>query len=246
MGNQSLSSAESYTWQIIQENYEHIPQLSISELAELAHVSISTVNRTVKKKGFSGYTEFKYSTEKKSLPQIKGFSTEVLAAISKNEEELLYTIHGISATSIESAVQMIDQSKEILLFARDLSANAAVEMMKKLQLFHKQVSLFTDSAEMRYYAQFTNPDSLVIVLSLSGETEELIEALKIAKKKNAWAIGLTVSANSRLTHLADVSLVGYKSPLEVHYFELDVHSRLPLYILVRVLFDAFSIYQKRK
>ena len=31
----NLTNAESYTWQIIQENYEKIPQLSISELAEL-------------------------------------------------------------------------------------------------------------------------------------------------------------------------------------------------------------------
>lgn len=46
----NLTNAESYTWQIIQENYEKIPQLSISELAELAHVSLSTVNRTVRKK----------------------------------------------------------------------------------------------------------------------------------------------------------------------------------------------------
>ena len=51
----NLTNAESYTWQIIQENYEKIPQLSISELAELAHVSLSTVNRTVRKRSLGGY-----------------------------------------------------------------------------------------------------------------------------------------------------------------------------------------------
>ncbi|PCS01392.1 MurR/RpiR family transcriptional regulator [Lactococcus fujiensis] len=246
MTNQKLSNAESYTWQIIQEHYKQVPKLSISEIADLAHVSISTVNRTVKKKGYAGYADFRYSLEKKELPQIQGFSSEVLVAISKNEEELLYTIHGISAESIENAVQLIDSASEILLFAQGLSANAAKEMMKKLQLFHKKVNLYSESAEMLYYANFTNAKSLVIVLSLSGETDEIIKALKAAKQKHAVAIGLTVSSNSRLARLADVSLVGYKSPLEVNYFDLDVHSRLPLYILVRVLFDAFSIFQKRK
>ncbi len=244
--NQNLSNAEGYTWQIIQDNYDLIPMLSISELSEMAHVSISTVNRTVKKKGYSGYSEFKYSVEKKKLPQLQGFSTEVLAAIAKNEEELLYTIHGISAKSIEASVQMIDEADEILLFARALSANAATEMMKKLQLFHKHVSLYTDSSDMSYYAMETNQKSLVIALSLSGETEGIIKALTVAKKKKANILAMTVNSNSSLCQLADISLVGYKSPLEVNFFDLDVHSRIPLYILVRVLFDAFSIFQKRK
>lgn len=246
MASQNLSNAESYTWQIIQENYDEIPQISISKLSEMAHVSISTVNRTVKKKGFAGYAEFRYSVEKQKLPEIKGFSTEVLAAIAKNEEELLYTIHGISAESVERAVQMVDGAEEILLFARSLSAQAATEMMKKLQLFHKSVALFTDSAEMAYYAKSTSRKSLVIAVSLSGETPGIVEAVQLAQAQHSKIIALTVSSSSSLTHLADVSLVGYKSPLEVHYFDLDVHSRLPLYILVRVLFDAFSIYQKHK
>lgn len=242
----NLSSAEGYTWQIIQDNYDQISQISISKLSEMAHVSISTVNRTVKKKGYPGYAAFRYSVEKQKLPEIQGFSKEVLAAIAKNEEELLYTIHGISAQTIEEAVQLIDQAEEILLFARALSANAATEMMKKLQLFHKTVSLFTDSADMAYYAKATNQQSLVIVLSLSGETPGINMAAELSKMNGTKIIALTVSNHSSLTKLSDISLIGYKSPLEVHYFDLDVHSRLPLYILVRVLFDAFSIYQKRK
>ena len=115
-----------------------------------------------------------------------------------------------------------------------------------LQLFHKTVSLFTDSADMAYYAKATNQQSLVIVLSLSGETPGINMAVELSKMNGTKIIALTVSNHSSLTKLSDISLIGYKSPLEVHYFDLDVHSRLPLYILVRVLFDAFSIYQKRK
>lgn len=46
----NLTNAESYTWQIIQENYEKIPQLSISELAELAHVSLNCQSNSKKKR----------------------------------------------------------------------------------------------------------------------------------------------------------------------------------------------------
>ena len=245
MVNQKLSSAEAYTWQVIQEHYDEIPQLSITDLAELAHCSLSTINRTVRKKGFSGYAEFRYSIKEKPLPNINGFSNEVLAAIGKNEEELLRTIHNISATAIEQAVRAIDQADEIILFARGLSTHAAAEMMKKLQLFHKPVTLHDDYKYMTYYASFVKENSLIINLSLSGETSELIEATEVAKNHGAKILTLTVTEQSPLVRLADVSLIGYKSSLEVNYFDLDVHSRLPLYILVRVLFDAYSIYKKQ-
>ena len=95
---------------------------------------------------------------------------------------------------------------------------------------------------MAYYAQFVNEKSLIIVLSLSGETVEILNALRIAKAQNPKILSLTVNANTNLTNLSDISLIGYKSSLEVNYFDLDVHSRLSLSILSRVLIDAYSIY----
>ncbi|MFC4651871.1 MurR/RpiR family transcriptional regulator [Lactococcus nasutitermitis] len=244
MVKRSLSEAESYTWRIIQEHYEEIPKTSISELAEIAHVSISTINRTVQKKGFKGYAEFRFSIKEKSIPKIKGFSKEVLAAISKNEEELIKTINSISVESVEAAVEAIEQASEILIFARGLSTNVAIEMMKKLQLYHKLGVIHDDAGSMAYYAKHVTSNSLIIVTSLSGERDEINIPLNDAKTQGATILALTVSENSTLTRLADISLVGYKSPYEVHYFDLDVHSRLPLHILVRVLFDAYSIYKK--
>jgi DNA-binding MurR/RpiR family transcriptional regulator len=246
MKHQDLSAAEKYTWEIIQEHYEAIPEISISKLAELAHCSISTINRTVKKKGFQGYAAFRFSIQngEKSLSEIKGFSAEIQAAIAKNEEELLRTINGISPETIKTAVEMIDVAAEIVIISRGLSSNPAMEMLKKLQLFHRTVRLFDDPKYMQYYAKELKKESLLIAFSLTGETEEIIKSVKTAQSRGSRILAFTVSQNSSLSSLADLSLVGYKSPLEVYYFELDVHSRLPLFILVRILFDAYSIYKR--
>ncbi|RZI49148.1 MurR/RpiR family transcriptional regulator [Lactococcus kimchii] len=240
-----LTNAERYTWETIQENYEKIPNLSISELAEMAHVSLSTINRTVRKKGYEGYGEFRYSIKEKKLPEISGFSEEILVAISKNEEEILKTIGGISAESVEKAVKMIDEAEEIFLFARGLSTSVAQEMMKKLQLWHKRVTIFDEGRTMRYFSDFMKPQSLIIAISLFGATEEILVAIEKAKIKKAKVLALTASEYSPLVESADVSLVGYKSSLEVNFFELDVHSRLPLYVLVRILFDSYQIYKNK-
>ncbi|MFV0556506.1 MAG: MurR/RpiR family transcriptional regulator [Lactovum sp.] len=239
-----LSNSESYTWQVIQDNYHLISEMSIMELAELAHVSISTVTRTLQKKGFSGYTEFRYSVKEKSLNEKTEFSSEVQAAISKNEEELLKTINGISAKSIEEAVELMDKAEEIIIFASGLSVNVADEMKRKLHLWHKHVRLYSEREEMAYYAKSVNESTLLVILSLQGERQEMLDSVEKVKLKQAKTLAITASVNSRLSQMVDLSISGYKSKLEVSYFELDVHSRLPLYILVRVLFDAYSIYKK--
>ena len=244
MAGKMLSNAEQYTWQIIQENYEDIPKLSISKLADMAHVSISTISRTLQKKGFKGYSEFRFSIKGQSIYEIKGFSAEIQAALAKNEEELLRTINGISVVGLEAAVRVIAEAKDIIIFARALSTGVATELMRKLELFHKFAVIHDDGGSMAYYAKHASPETLVIVVSLSGEREEINEPLREAKKVGAAILAITTSENSSLTELADISLVGYKSSYEVNYFDLDVHSRLPLFILERVLIDAYSIYSK--
>ncbi|MDR2977276.1 MAG: MurR/RpiR family transcriptional regulator [Streptococcaceae bacterium] len=246
--SQELSNSERHVWQVIQDNYQYIPKLSISELAELAFVSISTVNRTVRKKGYAGYSDFRYSVKEKPTLEMEEskFSQEVLDAIAKNEEELLKTINGISADSIEAAAKAIDKSDRIVILARGMSVSPADVLFQKLQLYHKQVSLYTDARAMKYYAKFMKPKDLVIAVSLFGETEEIMEAIRVAKSNGAEVLALTAAEGSSIDEQADISLVGYRSRLEVNYFELEVHSRIPLHILVRVLFDCYSIYKKDK
>ena len=131
-----------------------------------------------------------------------------------------------------------------MIFARGLSIGAATELMRKLELFHKYAVIHDDGGSMAYYAKHATPQTLIIVLSLSGDREEINMPLLDARKTGAKILAMTVSGRSNLADLADISLVGYKSPYEVHYFDLDVHSRLPLFILERVLIDAYSIYKK--
>jgi DNA-binding MurR/RpiR family transcriptional regulator len=55
-----LSETEAYLWKYITKNIHEIPNLSIIKLSELANVSTSTIVRTMKKKGYEGFTAFKH------------------------------------------------------------------------------------------------------------------------------------------------------------------------------------------
>ena len=55
-----LSETEQYLWNFIEHHILEIPNYSIVKLSEQANVSTATIVRTMKKKGYEGFTSFKH------------------------------------------------------------------------------------------------------------------------------------------------------------------------------------------
>ena len=56
--NKKLTETEEYTWQYITRDFNEIGKLNISELSQAINVSNATIIRTLKKKGYGGFSEF--------------------------------------------------------------------------------------------------------------------------------------------------------------------------------------------
>ncbi|GBG96317.1 MurR/RpiR family transcriptional regulator [Lactococcus termiticola] len=239
-----LSEAENYCWNHIQDHLTKIPNASISSLAKEAHVSVSTVNRTLKKMGYDGYSDFKQTVRNtKDERRNNGFSKEVNQAIRKNEIEITRTINQLSADDIEAAVKLIDKHERILIFSAGLSSNVAREMREKLQLFGKMSAIHDDVDYMKYFAGCVNRDFLIVVISLSGETPEILRAMRIAQGRGAKVLALVGARPSSIGSLADISINAYNSSLKNINFGLDVGSRLCLQVVNRILLDTYALYK---
>ena len=82
-------------------------------------------------------------------------------------------------------------------------------------------------------------------ISLNGETEELVAAAENCYREEISSILITASRESRLNHLAELSLIGFKS--EISFFpEYEVRSRLPLSVIARILLDSYAIRVKKE
>ncbi|MDR0298629.1 MAG: MurR/RpiR family transcriptional regulator [Streptococcaceae bacterium] len=239
-----LSETELFCWNYVQDNLAKISQMTISKVAQEAHVSISTVNRTLNKVGYDGYSDFKHSIKNSKTYPINGFSSEVNEAFRKNETEITRTINQLSVEEIESAIRLINRHENITLIAMGLSSNVSREMMAKLQLFNKRCTRYDDPEYMKYHAAKMNSHDLIIAISISGETPELLETVAIAKARGAKILSLTANPSSALASNADVSISAYKSKVRELDFGLDVASRIPLQIVNRILIDAYAIYKQ--
>lgn len=244
----TLSEAERYLLNYIYEHLEEISTMSIVKLSENASVSTATIVRLMKKIGYDGYTSFKYTIHDKmgtseSHKELENIDIKIKRAILKNENEVIKTIQMVSIGTIEDAIQKIHDSQKIYIFARGFSEMIANEMATKLQLLEKNCEVHNDPNIIKLKSQKVKNKELAIFISLSGETQELIEACKNLRINNISTITLTSKMDSSLAKLSELILLGYKDS-HSYFPDYEVRSRLPLQVISRILLDAYVIRMK--
>ena len=216
-----LSEAELFLWNYITQNLSEIPSLSIIKLSELANVSTTTIVRTMKKKGYEGYTSFKHHLKEQSnmtlnFSNVEMVDEEIRRSIIKNEQEVIRTLNMLDTGTIEDAIQKIYNAKRIVIFARGFSELIGEEMKTKFQLVDKYCELYTDPNIITTISKRLRKEDTVIFVSLNGETEELVIAAQNCYDKEIGSLLITASKESRLLELVELSLIGFKS--EISFF----------------------------
>lgn len=98
--------------------------------------------------------------------------------------------------------------RHILFVARGSSDNAAVYGRYLVETYaHRHASLAAPSVATHYHAQLDLADTLVVSVSQSGETEEIVETQAWAAARGARTVAVTNAADSALTTQADLALV---------------------------------------
>lgn len=244
-----LSSAEHYLWGLIQNHIDQIGDMSIVKLSEYANVSTATIVRTMKKKGYSGYTDFRHEllSKEKNGPKyniLRQADSVIRSVIMKNETELNNTLKNLEIDVIEDAIHQIQNAKMVYIFARGLSESIGHELQMKLQLVDKYTELQTDPNIIKTVAKKIPTNCVAIFISLNGKTPELVEAAKTLEKKEVTKIVFTTNLSSSIATLADLLFCGFKS--ETTYFpDYEVRSRLPLQIMTRILMDSYVVRTKK-
>ncbi|PMD70770.1 MurR/RpiR family transcriptional regulator [Companilactobacillus nuruki] len=240
-----LSSSESFLWNYIQENLTDIPNLSIVKLSEDANVSTATIVRTMKKKGYSGYTDFRQQLISKTKNNVQYQNLEkvdhdIKQAIFKNKYEVDNTLSMLNVGSIEDAIQKIKKSSDIYIFARGFSEFIAQEMLVKLQLLGKNCIMSSDPNIIVTLSKRIKREDLVILITLNGETKELVAGAKNAFENGVSTITITTNETGSINQYSEMTLLGFKS--QTSYFpDYEVRSRLPLQVISRILLDSYVI-----
>lgn len=162
----------------------------------------------------------------------------------KEIEEQKYTIKRAIQQDkelIRKVVEEIKNAKGVFFVGAGTSYHAcfaASYLFSHIAKMHVNVVL---ASEFPNYEDFINEKTLVIALSQSGETADVLEAVKSAKRKNAKVISIVNVVGSSLTRLSDYNIMMNAGPEICVLSTKSYTSQLAIIILL-----AYKIIGKEK
>lgn len=206
----NLSSKEKDIARFLLSNGKNIMNINISKLADLTYTSPSTITRFSKKIGCDNFVDLK----------IKLHSTDKLEVEEKKEKQSVFEYYSdvINQTEeitdindIEAVIQLIKEARKIFVLGVGSSGLTAMEFSQRLLRMGLNSTGISDSHLMLITSSIVRKGDLVIGISTSGETKEVIDALELAKKNEANILGITCFSKSELSNIVDLSVNAYSS-----------------------------------
>jgi DNA-binding MurR/RpiR family transcriptional regulator len=242
---EQLKPAEKRVAQYILANYEEVIHLSITKLARAADVSEATVVKFCQHIGYSGYQELKIM-----LAQVEqsGEQERIYGEIEADDEieEIINKIFQIydhsfqntkkllKQSNIKEAIDLLINARRIFFFGFGASGIVAEDSELKFKRINYNAEALIDNHRQKTMASLLSVEDLVVAISDSGRTRELMESLNIARNAGAKIMAITSNMGSPVTEIADTILL--TSSKETPFRGSALASRMAQLAVIDVLF----------
>lgn len=238
---EKFTSSESELAKYIIGNPDEISQLSINQIAKKIHISPATITRFCQKISFSGFNEFKHELKRyidlRNKPAASSDIKEIdyFSNLYQNHLEIIETtFRNMTYFDIQQAITLLTKAEKVHVYGIGNSGIAAQEFKWKFFRIGIQVESITDPHQAVMDAALSSDRSLVIGISVSGKTKEIIDAVKISKRQGASVLAISSDKTSELSRLADLSLL-VTSKNSMHMGQ-NISPTLPLFLLFDLLY----------
>jgi len=232
---------------------EEIYSLKIGNLARETGVSLPTVFRFTRTLGYEGFKDFKVNLVKDmavglniSIEDMDGTNLEnltqnIFEIVEKNLKE---TRSLIDYNSLAKAIKGIVNAKRLIFFAVSSSLSVAFDSYSKFLRAGFDCLYDYDSYTQRIKSTQCRKEDVVIGISFSGESIEVIECLKNARGNGAMTICITTFMKSTITKFADIKL--FTAPVQSYYQKIDLPSKMSLTAILDVLYLNAVLHDRKK
>ncbi len=213
---ESFRDSEEKVANYILARWQEVLHLPITELAERIGVSEATIVRMCKKLGLRGFQELKIALATEKIQPIKtvhqavqerdDLETILKKVFSANIRAMESTLNVISVKEIERAIDAILNARQLQIYGVGGSGPVALDAQHKFMKTGIPTVAYIDSHMMAMSASILEPQDVVIGISASGSSKDIVEALELAKNRGATTIGITHYAKTPLDRVLDIKL----------------------------------------
>lgn len=212
-----LARAEQRVAKVVLENPGTVAHRSITEVAEQAGTSETTVTRFCKAIGVGGYPELRIALAADTarsqvranhdmggdigpgddLKQVVG---KVAFADARAVEE---TAEQLDIESLDKVVQAVAGARRVDVYGFGASAFVAFDLQQKLHRIGLTCFAWNDTHIALTSAAVLTGADVAVGISHTGSTAETVEALRVAGETGATTVALTNFPRSPITEVAD-------------------------------------------
>ncbi|MRS16153.1 transcriptional regulator HexR [Enterobacteriaceae bacterium RIT691] len=250
---ENLSKSERKVAEIILAAPSQAIHSSIATLALQADVSEPTVNRFCRSMETRGFPDFKLHLAQSlanGTPYVNRNVDEddsVEAYTSKIFESAMASLdhvrQSLEMAAVNRAVDLLTQAKKIAFFGLGSSAAVAHDAMNKFFRFNVPVVYSDDIVLQRMSCMNCSEGDVVVLISHTGRTKNLVELAQLARENDAMVIAIT-SAGTPLAREASLALA-LDVPEDTDIY-MPMVSRLAQLTLIDVLATGFTLRRGAK
>ncbi|MBR2965229.1 MAG: MurR/RpiR family transcriptional regulator [Clostridia bacterium] len=214
---------------------------SITDLASKCDSSEATIVRFSKRLGYSGYQELKLflaqEYEKKVIvPNITG-ADDCFSIFEKvcNDAymSLERTKKTLSADSMTRAAKAISEARRVVIIGLGTSAQVAEDASNKFLRAGCNSSAYADTHMQAIAVSQLKAGDVVIGISQSGSSKDIVEAMKTARSHGATTISITSKERSPIARQSDVLLL--TDTEETRHSSLGLNSHISRLVVIDAL-----------
>lgn len=174
-------------------NNAKIMDFSSKNISQILYVSEATISRFAKKCGYKGYRELIYVYEKDLVEELQDRDISLLTRrVRSNYEKLLEeSFEILDEDQINRIETLLHNMNRVFVYGMGSSGYTAKEFQLRFMRLGLNVEAVTDSQMIQMNAALVDESNLIIAISLSGKTREVMKAIKISKQNNAKVILIT-------------------------------------------------------
>lgn len=238
------------TW--IQSHADEVIRLSITEVAHRTDVSEATVVRTAKLLGFSGYSQMKVALAQslvkgagpihEAVEESDSVDAVVRKVMLSNASALYDTLNGFRVEELERAVAVLLEARKIDFYGIGASGLVVADACQRLVKIGLNAHAERDGHAQAIRAALLTEADVVVGVSHSGRSLDIVDALRIAREGGAHVITVTQVGKSPVERLGDIRL--YTVARETAFTSEAMSSRIAQLSIFDALFVSVALKMK--
>ncbi|MCR5032154.1 MAG: MurR/RpiR family transcriptional regulator [Lachnospiraceae bacterium] len=213
--------------------------LSARKVAADLFVSEAALSRFAKKCGYKGYREFIFEYRRE---QDQDLAKEHLSRMTRRVRDtydmlMEENFRNLDEKVIRHAASMMESHKRVLVCGMGSSGCAALEFQMRFLCLGMDITAVTDSQMIRISSAMMDPDSLLIAITLSGQTPEILQAIEDAKQAGAQILLITSDKKVKGKELCDDII--YVTATQEQAGGTDVSPQFPILVIADILYSYY-------